>query len=238
VKGALFMAAGILLAMQGGIDEIRLRGKGRPIWPAGLAMALGGVLLGGAPVGLMDEGAHLIDEAGSGADAAFAMLAVIAGAALTGGAVLRASGRIFLGWGEVPGEEAEAPTEQEQEDSGRPLWLMLAPCALLLALALFSGEQAGKLMHQAIGGFTQRPLRPLPHPGHPLVPWLSLALSFGIAGFDLGRRHLPRALTAASEFVSEPLFRVLHRLHDGIIGDYVAWIAAGLALFVAVLALG
>ena len=50
VKAALFMIAGVLLATCGGIDEIGLRGLGRGIWPAGIAMGFGGLLL--VPVSL------------------------------------------------------------------------------------------------------------------------------------------------------------------------------------------
>jgi multicomponent Na+:H+ antiporter subunit D len=50
--------------------------------------------------------------------------------ALTGGAVLRAAGRIYLGVGAVAGDEERGPTEKEQEKSDPQLWLMLAPCVL------------------------------------------------------------------------------------------------------------
>ena len=56
VKGALFMIAGVLLATCASIDEIGLRGLGRGIWPAGAAMAVGGVTLAGLPAGWMDGG--------------------------------------------------------------------------------------------------------------------------------------------------------------------------------------
>ena len=45
VKASLFMVTGILLATRGGIDEIGLRGMGRGIAPAGVAMAFAGLLL-------------------------------------------------------------------------------------------------------------------------------------------------------------------------------------------------
>src|SRR6185312_15797362 len=65
VKGALFMIAGVLLASLGGIDELGLRGRGRDIWPAGVALGIAGLLLGGAPLGLLDDGARSIDRAAS-----------------------------------------------------------------------------------------------------------------------------------------------------------------------------
>ena len=144
VKGALFMVAGIMLATLGGIDEIGLRGLGRGIWPAGIAMAWGGLMLAGLPFGLMDEGARLVGDAAYG-QARWAAFAVPVGAVFTGGAVLRAAGRIFLGVGQMPGEEERSPTEEEQEKANRPLWLMLAPCVAMLALALVPGEVCAAL---------------------------------------------------------------------------------------------
>ena len=67
VKAALFMIAGICLAGLGGVDEIGLRGAGRGEWAVGIAAALGGLLLGGLPVGIMDEGTAAIDAAATAA---------------------------------------------------------------------------------------------------------------------------------------------------------------------------
>ena len=200
---------------------------------------LGGLLLGGAPIGLMDGGAGLIDAAGSDQAKGWLAVPIIAAAALTGGAVLRAAGRIFLGWGETAGEEKAAPTEVEAEEN-RPLWLMLAPCILLLAAALFSGERAAEFAWHAVPRFIHpdgsgMALGAVPEPPHPFVPWLSVCLAIGIAAFDLGRRHLPRMMSRPSDIISEPLFRMLHTMHDGVVGDYVAWIVGGLALFAVVL---
>ncbi len=106
VKGALFMIAGILLATQASIDEIALRGLGRGIWPAGIAMALAGLLLCGLPIGTLDQGTRLVQGALSQQGHGMALAATAIGAALTGAAVLRAAGRIFLGLGPDPGDEA------------------------------------------------------------------------------------------------------------------------------------
>ena len=245
-KGALFMVTGMLLALRGGIDEIALRGQGRSIMPAGVAMAVGGLILAGAPVGLMDHGATLIDDAGGG----WVTASLLLGGALTGGAVLRAAGRIFLGLGEVPGEESGAPSEPEDETGNRPLWLMMVPCALLLVLALVPSH-ARELVEHALPGFMHpdamailgtgsnppAPLAPLPtHASRPWLPWVSTALALSIAAFDLFRRDLPRVLTAGTGLLTTPLFRALDWVHSGLIGDYVAWIAVGLALFAAAFA--
>ena len=67
---------------------------------------------------------------------------VLIGAALTGAAVLRATGRIFLGLGPDPGEEEGAPTEEEQEKADRPALADAGARRLLLLLALPGLEAA------------------------------------------------------------------------------------------------
>ncbi|MHB1303934.1 MAG: complex I subunit 5 family protein [Acidiphilium sp.] len=251
VKGALFMVAGILLAMRGGIDEIGLRGMGRGIWPAGIAMAAGGLLLAGMPIGLMDQGVQLLDHAAHQSGEAWTMLAVLAASACTGGAVLRVTGRVFLGLGAMPGEEERSPTEEEQEKANRPLWLMLLPTALLLLFALvgadaagrFAARIAGAFMHpqnRAILGLAQlhRPIGgvmpPLPSSW---IPWISLLLAVAIAAFDLGRGHLPPRLIEIMDRVLRRPLGGLREVHSGLISDYVAWLAVGLALFAVAFAL-
>ena len=247
VKGAMFMVAGILLATCGGIDELGLRGLGRDIWPAGLAMAAGGLLLAGLPLGLMDEGTALIGAAAHAAGAAWVMPAVIVGAACTGAAVLRVTGRVFLGLGPVPGKEDRSPTENEREKADRPLWLMLLPAALLLLLALpgsraaasFALHAAGLFMHPdvpailALAGAPSAPAIPAPPPlpPHSMLPWLSVALALLIASYELGRHRLPRPLVNTVDRLSVPALDTLRAAHSGLVGDYVAWIAVGLALW-------
>jgi multicomponent Na+:H+ antiporter subunit D len=251
VKGALFMIAGILLATCGGIDEIGLRGRGRRIWPVGLAMALGALLLAGLPIGLMDEGSKRIAGAAREAGLGWLIVAVLVAGACTGGAVLRVTGRVFLGLGEVPGEEKRAPTETEQEKADRPLWLMMAPTVLLIVLSLPGGHQAGDFASRAAAAFMQpdnaailagQPTGVVPvaaqTPGDlvPWLPWLSVALAVLIAGFDLSRRHLPERLVTGVNRGVAPVLDALQAVHSGLIGDYVTWLTVGLALFAIVFA--
>ena len=247
VKGALFMMAGILLALCGGIDEIGLRGKGRDIWPAGLAMVLGGLLLAGLPLGLLDKATELIATAAYKANAAWTLAAVVAGAACTGGAVLRVAGRVFLGLGPVPGEEERSPTEQEQEKADRPLWLMLAPAILLLLLALLGAEAAGEFAVRAARSFMHPDteailgidLAPVPSVAgetpfdHPVswVPWVSVPLAVVIAVLALTRRNLPGLVASGFDRVSGPVLHLLSVVHSGLVGDYIAWMMVGLTLF-------
>ncbi len=243
VKAALFMIAGILLARLGGIDAIALRGKGRKLWPAGIACALGGLLLGGLPVGVMDEGAKLIDAAATASGQGWIAAPMVLGTGLTGAAVLRAAGRVFAGLGKRPDAEANAPTEDEREPQDRPLWLMLAPAVLLLAVAFIWSEGISAAARAGTHGFLQvagQAEITVQEPGghHSYLAWLSLALALLIAAFDLWRSRLPRWLATPVERGTAPLFVAVDRLHSGIVGDYVAWITVGLAAFAAAAAFG
>lgn len=245
IKGALFMIAGVILASLAGIDEIGLRGAGRRIWPAGIAMAIAGLLLGGAPVGLLDEGQRLIESAAGGRASGWILLAIVFATSCTGGAVLRASGRIFLGWGEIPGEERHGPTEQEQERANRPLWLMMIPaCTLLLIDFLSVGAPVPRLAERmatrfvawdggaSLGALAAPASLPAESPSHhPFLPWLAVGLSVLFAALDLGRKWLPRLINSISRGITDsPPLTALDRTHDGVIGDYVMWILVGLAI--------
>jgi multicomponent Na+:H+ antiporter subunit D len=245
VKGALFMIAGILLAKAGGVDELWLRGRGRPIWPAGAAMAVAALLLGGAPLGLMDSGSRLIDAAAGMQGEDWILFATVLGTACTGGAVLRGAGRIFLGLGEMAGEEARGPSAEENENSDRPLWLMMLPVIVLLLVAMGAGLpfadatalHAGARFLAWDGVASLGPAGPAaavaaPGAAHPFIPWLTVGLAILIAVHDLGRAWLPTSWLRATERVlSGPVFAAIDRTHDGAIGDYVVWILIGLALF-------
>jgi multicomponent Na+:H+ antiporter subunit D len=238
VKGALFMIAGILLATRGGIDEIGLRGLGRGIAPAGIAMAAGALLLAGLPIGLMDQGTRLIEAALGQAGRHWALVAILVGDACTGAAVLRVTGRVFLGLGPVAGEERRAPTDTEQEKADRPLWLMLAPAAILLLLALLAPTAAGNFAWRAAAQFMQggtgavAPAAAAP-PASDLswLSWLSCLLAIGLAAFGLLRKQLPRRLVRVVERLLDPPLDFLQALHSGRVGDYAMWLAIGLALF-------
>jgi multicomponent Na+:H+ antiporter subunit D len=245
VKGALFMIAGILLAGAGGIDELWLRGRGRPLWPAGIAMALAGILLGGAPFGLMNSGSHLIDAAAGMRGEDWVLIAIVTGTACTGGAVLRGAGRIFLGLGEMAGEEARGPSDEEAEKADRPLWLMMLPILVLLVIALGAGlphveetvlRAAARFLAwdrtASVGPLRPQPAMPVVSSAHPFVPWVTLGLSVLIAAHDLGRARLPRSwLRGVERVLAGPVFAAIDRTHDGVVADYVVWILIGLTLF-------
>ncbi len=248
VKGALFMVAGILLAMRASIDEIELRGLGKGIWPAGLVLALGGLMLGGLPYGITDEGFRLIDAGLTKGGVGWVFYVLALGAALTGAAILRAAGRIFLGLGPDPGDEASAPTEEEQEKADRPFPVMFIPALVLIVLALVPG---GLVHHYAAGAIEPffhpdgaailglQPPRPITPPAlladapHAWLPWVSVAGSIAIAAYALSRHRLPGIFHRSTRGAFGPIFKGLETVHSGLINDYIAWLTLGLAAVVA-----
>lgn len=235
VKGTLFMLVGVLMAEKAGVDELNLRGLGRDLWPAGVVTAVAALLLGGAPIGLLHGGADLLGAAApDGAAGVVVHGAVLIGTFLTGAAVLRFTGRIYLGLGPDPGDEAETPTDEEQEKADRPLWLMLAPCVLLLAVdallpAGFVEEMAVRVLPQFASLPAGSAAVPEPTGWAMVAPWLALAGVVLAAGLTLFRDNLPRPLPDAAAALLEPVFTGLNRLHTGVVNDYVVWMALGVA---------
>ncbi len=245
-KAALFMGAGILLARCAAIDEFELQGQGTGLPVTGCLFALAGLELAGGLPGAMHLGKSLIDHAASAVGLAWLGPLLLATSVVTAAAVLRASGRIFLGWGGRGGEEAEAPTESEREPSERPVWLMLLPAGMLLAASIGLGflpqlepglSRAARLL-SAPSAYAAAVLDgaawPAPPPA-PSLPPASLparvlppAAALGVAALALFRDRLPPVGVAGR--LLHALLRPLQAAHSGHIGDYVAWLLFGLAV--------
>jgi multicomponent Na+:H+ antiporter subunit D len=73
---------------------------------------------------------------------------------------------------------------------------------------------------------------------HLMSPIIGLCVALGIAAFELGRHHLPRYLVRVADLALGWIFSGLDRLHNGIVGDYVAWLMLGLLVLGGVLAIG
>ncbi|MBV8612589.1 MAG: hypothetical protein JOY66_02295 [Acetobacteraceae bacterium] len=191
----------------------------------------------------MDEDARLMDAAATAAGSAWSAAPLVLGTGLTGAAVLRATGRVFVGLGSRPGSEEEAPHENERKPRNRPLWLMLSPALVLLGTALVWSEGVRAVARNAAHGFLAVAGQdavsvPLSEPPHPSLSWLSLGVTPVVAAYDLGRDRVPTWAAAGIGRISRPLFSAATGLHGGIVGDYVTWITVGLALFTAMLRLG
>jgi multicomponent Na+:H+ antiporter subunit D len=204
------------------------------------------------------------DRAGHG----WASIVFAASAVLTGGAVLRAAGRVFLGLGprapdapEVGGETTE-PRETIGHHRRRPP-SMVVPPAVLLGLSLVSGmipelgraaaEGAVRLLDKAsyaawvLDGRAPSPLvvRGVAALAAPEVPIGEAVLhgvlvaggAVALAALMLFRERFPAAVRRPAGKVWG-MVRYLRAAHDGRIGDYVAWLVAGVAAFGLLCALG
>jgi multicomponent Na+:H+ antiporter subunit D len=253
-KAALFMLAGVLLHRFNTIDEFDLHGRGRATPITGVLFAVGGLLLSAIPVVTLFFGKSLLDTAALEAGFPWLPSIFVISSMLTGGAVLRVAGRVFLGWGPAKapeGRQAHAAREEGDEESGSPgripLPMLVVP-ALLLGGAIVIGLVPGAVpgIEIAAGHFTDHAS---------VLKWvlqgkvaLASEATSHIEGFDylygagatvgavslaaLGlfgrplRERLPDALLGPPTTA----LRVLRRLHSGHIGDYVAWWTAGAAL--------
>ncbi|HUN77561.1 MAG TPA: proton-conducting transporter membrane subunit [Solirubrobacteraceae bacterium] len=264
LKGALFMAAGILLHRFRTVDEHELRGRGRGGDP-GLRVAAAVFVLGGLglaalpPLGVF-FGKSALDGAltpvpGYG----WVVGVLVVGSALSAGAILRVAGRVFGGWGErVPRHHevlsavSELPETLSPHD--RTPAVMVAPPLILLigglVVGLFSGLRAAiaaaaaqmadraSYVAAVLGGHAHA----IPAPHTPVV-----TLDFLLAAATVLGAVALAVWALAAPAVWWPLERVqgvatagivvLRRLHSGCVNDYIAWLVAGLAVAGAALAL-
>ncbi len=183
--------------------------------------------------------------------------------ALTAGAVLRAGGRCFTGWGtrgepSEQGDGSQPTTGDEQPDTElrQPRGSMYAVIAVLLAGCLAAGvvptvaasadaaarrftDTAGYLAAVLTGESAALPVGPGPG-------WSLLGIALGIAGASaatgvaaagLRTPHIGSAWRRAAAAVSRPAVTALRNVHSGHVGDYVAWMFTALATLAAVLGL-
>ena len=165
-KSALFLGVGVVQHQRASVSEIKLRGRGRGLAVTGVTITLGALVLADLPPYVSSAGHALLVKAAEQAGLPWLEIVIALSVSLSSGAVLRAAGRIWLGWGhgespgpatgtaDDPGEESEdrsdtAGADEDQDGrewSGRlrrvPLTMVLPPLALLaigLGLGLTSG---------------------------------------------------------------------------------------------------
>jgi multicomponent Na+:H+ antiporter subunit D len=255
VKSALFICSGVILNQAGSVDELELMGQrvGSPVLIfIYMAAALG---LAGLPPFANAGGKAVLEASIHGWMEILVSAVMVFSDAITGGAVMRAGGRIFFGWGARPGEESAAPTERRSEPETREgrrriPSVMLAPAAALVALALFFGLTPRLLNDtcSAAAQFEQRTvyaaavldgqIPPALRPAHlPELSWTSGFISTGIAIalalFELLGGNLPEML----QRIVNPIVEQLHNIHSGQVGDYVTWLVVGVSIFGAMLVL-
>ncbi|HJP64826.1 MAG TPA: proton-conducting transporter membrane subunit [Actinomycetota bacterium] len=256
VKGALFLATGVIVFRMARIDEEALRGQGRGMAGTALVFVAGGLALADLPPFGMYTGKTLIEDAATAAGHwwvpwVFAFVAI-----LTATAVLRAAARIFLGWGPPERDrfaadrlgEQEADVEQRHDRTPALLWL---PMTVLLAAGLAVGLVPGLSgrTQQAAADFEDRGRyeqavlfgtdRPSPAVATAPIGWSGAVTSLATASIAVvaaaawlnRRRLLSGAARRRVHALAGPPLDALRSLHSGHAGDYAAWFTVGLALF-------
>ena len=146
-------AVGILLNRYGSVDEDKLRGRAGDLRWVQALFVLAALGLAGLPPFGTSLGKSLVEEAGHELHLEWLPPLFLLGAALTGGAVLRAAGRVFWGWGRAEQDPSQSEDEapETQESYTRAPFVMLLPVALLVAASLAVGLWPGLRPAAAVG---------------------------------------------------------------------------------------
>jgi multicomponent Na+:H+ antiporter subunit D len=254
-KAALFMCAGVLLHRFATIDEFQLHDRGRALPLVGVLMAVGALLLAALPPFTTFMGKSLLEEGASAAGYNWLIVVFIVVSAVTGGAVLRVCGGVFLGWGPKEGqhrEQAEAANEESDEQRDErdhtPPLMVIVPAALLLAalgIGLIPGAVPGVeryaaqfVDHHAYAAWVlhgRHVALPVLPPSHIsasdyLYSALSTLGALLVAAYGLFGEQAVNARRVLAVHPARALVDVIRGLHSGHIGDYIAWWSAGVSL--------
>ena len=230
VKAALFACTGILLDRYGSVDEYALHGRARKLKGVAVMFAAGALGLAGLPPFATALGKSVTEEAVGHA----LTVLYVAVSAVTAGAVLRVTARVFLGAGPRPrrpreSEGYETTGSGERPETRRRLTripdTMTVVPALLLAAAVAVGVAPG-LAHAvahavnetgSAGALTS-------------VHWTRSGALLGLVSSLLALGLAAVAVTGPPLLAAPGRALPLRRLQSGHVGDYVAWLLVGTAL--------
>ncbi|MEU9872890.1 complex I subunit 5 family protein [Actinomadura sp. NPDC048021] len=258
VKGALFLAAGALLNRYQTVDARDLRGRGRVMPVTGAVVLIGGLCLAGLPPSGLFAGHSVTEHAVQEQGWWWFTPLSIAASAVTAGAVLRVWLVVWRGMHprRDPGQNGPAE-EDEHEGPETPVtltsipWVMVTPAVALLAAGLAIGLLPGGPVADAATLFADRDAYAalvldgrLTHPhAPPAEPWtaaglagsaVTVLLALAVAAAGVRRAaHTPSAAPSARAPLGRAVgaaTRRLHELHSGHVGDYAAWLTAGVAV--------
>jgi multicomponent Na+:H+ antiporter subunit D len=253
-KAALFMCAGVLLHRFATIDEFELYGRARALPLLGVLLAVGGLFLAAIPPFATFAGKSMLEASASGAGYGWVIAVFIIVSAATGGAVLRVAARVCLGWGartapEFGSEQASAAEESvgeftDERDETPPLMLIVPSLLLALAAAVALIPGAVPAIEDAAAHFADHGAYATWVLAGAKVHWpahsfsdvsgddvayalVSVAGAFAFAALGLFGRPLRESLPARVRAPGLAAVHGLRQLHNGHIGDYIAWWTAG-----------
>jgi len=258
LKGALFMCAGVLLHRWGSVRIGVLRGRGRGERVVGVLFVVAAIgLLGIPPFGTF-IGKQLIEESASAVGYGWVVVVFVVAAGLSGAAGFRAAADIFLAPSDLatlaPGA-GEGHFETAAERARTPP-VMLVPIALLtfigVAVGLWPGVVAAteKAAHRFVdtSGYAAHVIdaAPIPEPppgesfgvtaGATVAALTTAVIAIGVALLSTRRDRLPQRAMTLARSAALPVLRPLRAAHSGHVGDYIAWLTVGMAVFGGILA--
>lgn len=250
IKACLFICAGILLHRFGSLDEHVLHGQGASIRGIGVLMAVAALGLMALPPYGTFFASNLVDYARHSEREWIPGVYIFCGA-LTGGAVLRFALRAFFGVGLKAPVSQATPQHEARETRGDydrvPIPMALAAgLALVLgvlpvalpayraALHTYAAALIGTHLFSAavLGG---PPASIAPSPLLPKLEYWPSLTSLGFALLLVWSVLVP-VVRRGTHAVFETWRRFQH-FQTGRVGDYVAWLVAGLAAWAALLAM-
>ena len=252
VKGSLFMAAGMLLHRFGTMDELELAGRGRDTKWFGAIVAIAGLGLAGFPPFGTYLGKALMEESAERFGQNWIVWVFTFASAVTGAAVLRGAGRIFLGWGESAAGQGASPTEHEKKEtkSGDKLPIMMVLMTAILAIvpavsgviphigtacqAAAERFVATSIYSRAVLGGQTPGIFTATESTAPTMKGIAFggAAAIGaiaLAALSLFGCKLPVKFRRGPSKMIDTMIAPLRTLHSGDVRDYVAWLAFGVA---------
>jgi multicomponent Na+:H+ antiporter subunit D len=260
VKASLFVCVGIVQHRYASVDELELRGRGRPLRLTGPVVVGCALALASLPPFGPFFGKAMIDVAAHDAGVVWLPVVFLFASALTGGAVLRAAGRVFWGLGpssdpvmsDKPSpHEADPELDYSHERVPRTMTipaLALAAGGLLVGLvpglADAAQRAAATFVDRAgyaaavLGGSSPHPRVPSVSPGlgNVLLGIVVTVVALALAGAALYRDRLRSRALSAGEGATTAVLERLRALHSGDVRDYVTWLVAGTVVLGAVFA--
>ncbi len=250
IKGGLFLCAGIVLHRLQRIGESHLHGCGRGMWFTAALFILGAWgLAGSAPFGTL-LGESMISDAAKDVHRSWLMYVFMFVEIVTAAAVLRATFRIFFGWGKPAPVDEASQIEERPETTKEPREtpaVMFVPAAILILLGIAIGAfpqlrsfaAAGAYLFTDGSSYAHAVLNNIQAVAPARKPAAALTWSIvrsSIAGaiallLALGSVFREK-LGSAQKIVSslELGSGALRRIHSGHPGDYVAWLSFGTAV--------
>lgn len=241
-KGALFLLAGVLMDRYGNVDEDELFGRVKAFRLEGGLFTIGALVLCGLPPFGVAFGKAVAEHAAEEAGQSWLIPVFVLVSATAGAAVLRAGLRVYFGLGRPPhDEDTEEKTTGEGEEPETPqriermpavmvaAVLLLLACSMTASLAGGPASRAGAQEADRAGYLHDTlPVLPASAPASAAVGWTGSGLLFGFGTVVLAVALAAVALWRPVRLRGPALpVRVLHRVHSGHLGDYVAWLLAG-----------